>query len=148
MSLGPKSKLKLRAFCCYSQSFNVVPIIYKRDNYKSISDVVSCSRGVFTSVCLLRMGPVRGIGGGFGQYLDLFGTHLTRILIFKIHITGALSVLSEVHIQYIPRNMHTVLLCFAFVVMQSFIMNSHEVFIYKQSTTKQKPCAYFLWYTV
>ena len=34
-------------------------------------------------------------------------------------------------IQYIPRNMHTVLLCFCFVVvMQSFIMNSHEVFIH------------------
>ena len=32
-------------------------------------------------------------------------------------------------IQYIPRNMHTVLLCFV-VVMQSFIMNSHEVFIH------------------
>ena len=33
------------------------------------------------------------------------------------------------YIQYIPRNMHTVLLCFV-VVMQSFIMNSHEVFIH------------------
>ena len=32
-------------------------------------------------------------------------------------------------IQYIPRKMHMVLLCFA-VVMQSFIMNSHEVFIH------------------
>ena len=34
-------------------------------------------------------------------------------------------------VQHIPRNMHTVLLCFCFVVvMQSFIMNSHEVFIH------------------
>ena len=34
------------------------------------------------------------------------------------------------YIQYIPRNMHTVVvLCFV-VVMQSFIMNSHEVFIH------------------
>ena len=34
-------------------------------------------------------------------------------------------------VQFIPRNMHTVLLCFAlFVVMHSFIMNSHEVFIH------------------
>ena len=34
-------------------------------------------------------------------------------------------------VQYIPRNMHTVfvVLCFV-VVMQSFIMNSHEVFIH------------------
>ena len=37
------------------------------------------------------------------------------------HITGLL-------IQYIPRNMHTVLLCFA--LLQSFIMNSHEAFIH------------------
>ena len=38
---------------------------------------------------------------------------------------------SVAHIQYIPRNMHKgfVVLCFI-VVMQSFIMNSHEVFIH------------------
>ena len=64
-----------------------------------------------------------------------------------------------------------VVLCFV-VVMQSFIMNSHELFIHihqgcfagsevslmdmgksvnvspQQSTAKQKPCAYFLGYTV
>ena len=43
------------------------------------------------------------------------------------------SVFSEPsqYIQYIPRNMQTGLLCFCFVVvMQSFIMNSHEVFIH------------------
>ena len=87
--------------------------------------------------------------------------------------------LMDLGVQYIPRNMHTVLLLCFVVVMQSFIMNSHEVFIHIHqgcfagtgaivrlpqcqwskpdgygkisqciTTTKQKPCAYFLGYTV
>ena len=41
-----------------------------------------------------------------------------------------LGVSQWLYIQYIPRNMHGfVVLCFV-VVMQSFIMNSHEVFIH------------------
>ena len=38
--------------------------------------------------------------------------------------------LMDLGVQYIPRNMHTVLLLCFVVVMQSFIMNSHEVFIH------------------
>ena len=51
----------------------------------------------------------------------------------QLCITGPLygEVTGGFHVQYIPRNMHTVfvVLCFV-VVMQSFIMNSHEVFIH------------------
>ena len=83
---------------------------------------------------------------------------------------------ARVVLQYIPRNMHTVLLCFALLW---FTMNSREVFIHIHqgcftgtgaivrlpqcqwskpdgygkitqciTTTKQKPSAYFLGYTV
>ena len=86
-------------------------------------------------------------------------------------------------VQYIPRNMHTVLLCFALLWLcnrsQWIHMKYLSIFIRvallalgqsldchsasevslmdmgksvnvkpQQSTAKQKPCAYFLWYTV
>ena len=43
------------------------------------------------------------------------------------YIPQSLSSPTRYALQYIPRNMHTVLFV---VVMQSFIMNSHEVFIH------------------
>ena len=71
--------------------------------------------------------------------------------------------LAHAHTVYPKKYAHGyVVLCFV-VVMQSFIMNSHEVFIHIHqayftgtgsivspciTTTKHKPCAYFLGYTV
>ena len=65
---------------------------------------------------------------------------------------------------YPKKYAHGFVVLYLVVVMQSFIMNSHEVFIHihqscfagigaivrlpQQSTAKQKPCAYFLGYTV
>ena len=50
----------------------------------------------------------------------------------RTHSDVSVMVCFGVVIQYIPRNMHTVLLCFAllWLYMQSFIMNSYEVFIH------------------
>ena len=53
-----------------------------------------------------------------------------RLYLLCICIAPASRISYDV-IQYIPRNMHTVLLLLCFVVvMQSFIMDSHEVFIH------------------